>query len=425
MLVGMVVLVGACAPVRKAGSCDGPCGSSKIDHLVVIVQENHSFDSYFGRYCTAPAGSSPACTDGPSCCEAAPATEPSGAAPIALDDAANAAYDPVHLADCELDELDGGRMDRFVTSMKCGDARNFAVADAGTMATYWGYAAEGALADRWFQPTVGQSSANDMYYARASFEFADNKFAPDAVGKGCTFAAMHETLDHRTVYDLLRDAGVSFAWYAEGYQAMIDAQAQGQCPQPPDACGFGLPLSPCVYDAGDVPINYYAGFKDDPEHMRDLDRLARDLDGGTLPQIVFVKPVGYHSEHPGLHTTVSDGVALVSSIINRVRSSAYAPDTLTLLIYDEGGGYFDHVSPPLSSTVDQQPYGTRVPTIALGPFARKNAVSHVTLEHSSLVKLIEWNWLGMQTGQLGTRDATVANVGSLLDPAKTGALIPD
>ena len=61
----------------------------------------------------------------------------------------------------------------------------------------------------------------------------------------------------------------------------------------------------------------------------------------------------------------------------------------------------------------------------MGPFARKDTVSHATMEHSSIVKFIEWNWLGMQVGQLGGRDATVANLGSLLDPTKTGATVPE
>jgi phospholipase C len=65
-----------------------------------------------------------------------------------------------------------------------------------------------------------------------------------------------------------------------------------------------------------------------------------------------------------------------------------------------------------------------VPLIAVGPFVRKNYVSHVTMEHSSIVKFIEWNWLGQKTGQLGTRDTVVNNLGSMLDPAKTGVAVP-
>jgi phospholipase C len=61
--------------------------------------------------------------------------------------------------------------------------------------------------------------------------------------------------------------------------------------------------------------------------------------------------------------------------------------------------------------------------LAMGPFARTNYVSHVTMEHSSIVKFIEWNWLG-GTGQLGARDAVVNNLGSLLDPARTGVVVP-
>jgi phospholipase C len=411
----LCLLLAGCTPVRKAGSCDGPCPASKIDHLVVVVQENHTFDNYFGRYCTAAPGSAPTCTDGPSCCEAAPASEPSGSAAITLDDAANAAYDPSHLADCELDEINGGKMDRFVTSTRCGDPRNFAVADSSTMTTYWQLAKQGALADRWFQPTVGQSTANDMYFARAAFVFPDNQYAPDSIGRSCSLAPMHKTFTDQTLYDLLQTAGVSFAWYAEGYDDMVAAQMLGNCPTPPDACGFGLPLSPCVYEAGDVPINFYANFKDAPAHMRDLTKLDADLAQGTLPQVVFVKPVGYHSEHPGLHTNISDGVKVVKDIINKVTVSAYSPDTLILLTYDEGGGFFDHVAPPPTSTVDNQPYGTRIPTLAIGPFARVNAISHVTLEHSSLVKFIEWNWT---LGSLGTRDDQVANIGSLIDPSQ-------
>jgi hypothetical protein len=67
--------------------------------------------------------------------------------------------------------------------------------------------------------------------------------------------------------------------------------------------------------------------------------------------------------------------------------------------------------------------------LALGPFAKKGAVSHVVMEHSSVVKLLEWNFLGGKTGQLGGRDAdgsgTVGNMGSLLDPGATGTLVPE
>ena len=104
----------------------------------------------------------------------------------------------------------------------------------------------------------------------------------------------------------------------------------------------------------------------------------------------------------------------VQGVVDAVAKSDYARDTLVLVVYDEGGGFFDHVAPPPSP--DEHPYGTRVPAIAVGPLARKGTISHVQLEHSSIIKFVEWNWLS-STGQLGERDAVVANLGSLIDPA--------
>jgi phospholipase C len=413
------------APTRKPGSCDGPCPASAIDHLVVIVQENHTFDNYFAHYCTAAPGSAPTCTHGPSCCEAGPAHDPSGASPIVLDDAANAAYDPDHTQACELAENHGGAMDRYVTGAgTCSDARNFAYADAATVQPYWDLATTGALADRYFQPIAGQSSANDMYLARAQFVFVDNTYKPDAIGQECSFAGPATIqLTDLTIGDLLSAAGVTWAFYTEGYDVMRAARAKGTCPRAPKDCPFGLALTPCDLDVADLPFDYYATSADNPKTLRDFDQLASDLADLALPQVVFVKGVGYHTEHPGLYTTISDGESFVQRVIDAVEHSQYAPDTLILVTWDEGGGFFDHVAPPATGA-DGQPYGTRVPLIAVGPFAASGTVSHVTMEHSSIVKLVEWNWLGMQTGQLGGRDVAIANLGSLLDPAATGAPVP-
>jgi phospholipase C len=99
-----------------------------------------------------------------------------------------------------------------------------------------------------------------------------------------------------------------------------------------------------------------------------------------------------------------------------------------LLTWDEGGGFFDHVAPPAGVDTDDQgqkvPYGTRVPLLAIGPFARKNTVSHVLMEHSSIVRFLEYNFVG-PVGQLGHNDAKVKNIGSLLDPSATGIHVPE
>jgi phospholipase C len=413
---------------------------SSIKHLVVVVQENHTFDNYFGQYCTAATGSNPTCNTGPGCCEAGPATEPgtSMSPPVMLTDNDNSGIlnDRNHTHDCELAEIDGGKMDKFVTGAEmvngigCSTPETFAYAPTALIQPYLDMAAGGALADRYFQPYVGQSSANDMYFARAQFVFADNMYEPNALGHVCMTPGTSPTLmdfTGTTIADLLLQHGVAWAWYAGGYKAMKDAnpQSASQCPAPPADCMAQLPSYPCLYDTSDVPFSYFPSTKDKDGQMRDFDaEFAADLAAGKLPPVAFVKGIGYKTEHPGGDVTISAGVTFVKSVVDAVAASPAAASTLVIVTYDEGGGFFDHVAPPADSPVDHQAYGTRVPTWAVGTFAKKNYVSHVTMEHSSIVKFIEWNWLGGATGQLMGRDAVVNNVGDLLDGTKTGTVVP-
>jgi phospholipase C len=196
------------------------------------------------------------------------------------------------------------------------------------------------------------------------------------------------------------------------------------CPLPPADCPAHIPTVPCDYDPSDNPFEYYSQFEDNKTYQKDLAQLATDASGGTLPDVAFVKFVQYHNEHPGYGTTISTGAAEVANVVQTIEGSAYADDTLILVTWDEGGGFYDHVKPPADSTADGKPYGTRVPLLALGRFARKGHVSHVTMEHSSIVRFVEWNFLHA-TGQLGARDGVVANIGSMLDPAETGVVVPE
>ena len=427
--VAAAIVISACGtkpapPVPPAPpACTGTC--SAIEHLVLVVQENHSFDVYFGGWCTAAPGSNPTCTSGPSCCEAMPATDPArGLAPATLDDAANAAYSPDHTQACELSEMDDGKMDKYVTA-SCGDPRNFARVVPALIQPYRDWAAQYALADRWFQPIAGETVSNDMYFARAQFVFLDNAYNAPAVGAQCSEIVNKRSFTGPTIGDLLTQAGQSWASYGEGYATMAAATAQATCPAAPADCAFGIGTYPCTFDPSDVPFEYYASSRDDPAHMKDLADFDKAAAQGTLPAVSYVKALGYHTEHPAAGIRISDGVAFVTRIVGEVLASPQAASTLVLFTYDESGGYFDHLAPPALSDVDLRPYGPRVPTLAIGRFARKGVVSHMVMEHSSIVKFVEWNWLSGRTGQLGGRDAEVHNIGSLLDPAETGASVPE
>lgn len=406
------------AKVEATPLNDAAPPAAAIPHVVVVVMENHSFDAYFGHYCTAPAGSDPTCTTGPSCCEGAPATEPGGKAPVVLDDAQNGARDPDHSQACELGEMNGGKMDRYTTGTSCSNAGNFAVAaTGGVVKPYHDMAAQNALADRYFQPIVGQSSSNDMYLAVAQWVFTDNAYEPNATGHGCSdpFVSTITYTGKTTVADLLIDAGVSFRYYAMGFDAMY-ATSLTQCPSPPSDCQISAPTLPCTYDPGDVPFEYYQQFQNNHAIMKDYDDdFVPAVANGTLPAVSFLKAVTYRNEHPGYGDTISKGATFAKGVVDMITSSpTYADNTLILITWDEGGGFYDHVQPPDASAVDAQPYGTRVPLLAIGKMAKKNYVSHVVMEHSSIVKFLEQNFLGA-SGQLGARDAVVNGIEDLLD----------
>jgi len=410
------------APAPTTLNCPSTVtASSNIQRIVIIIQENHSFDTYFGTYCTAPTGSKPACTTGPACCEAAPTTM-GGSSPMVLDDTENGAYDPNHTFDCESREMDGGKMDGYTNAATCGDPRNYAITSSG--GPYAARAASGAIADNYFQPVVGQSSSNDMFFATARFEFQDNTKTPASIGSSCELGGHPSTLTDTTIGDLLNTCNVPWAFYAEGYGAMKTAVAGGGCPMRDSGCTSTIDFYPCTYDPSDVPFEYYTSTRDST-HMKDLAQFTTDLAAGTLPPIVYIKFLGYKTEHPGGKTTITNGATAVGAIADAIAGNAgAAASTLVVVTWDEDGGFFDHVSPPPNSTIDCEPYGARVPALALGTFAKQNYVSHSLLEHSSWVKFIEWNWFGEQTGQLGNRDLVVNNVGDLLDPARTGVTVP-
>jgi phospholipase C len=438
---------GACGKAcgAKEACVGGSCVGSQIRHVVLIVEENHTFDSYFGKYCTAAAGSAPSCTSGPDCCEGAPATEPSGATPIVLDDASNTGDDRDHAQDCERAQINGGKMDHYVTgsnvddgvfSPACSTPKNWALADASTVGTYWSFANSGALADRYFQPIVGSTSSNDMYLAVAQYQFVDNALRPDSIASTCSKPPFFngtavKWTGRTTIADLLLKNGNSFGVFADGYQESLDANPS--CPSAPPDCPYNVETEACKYDPSDIPFQYYAQLTDDPSHMHDSNDLAGYVSKNFLPDLTYVKARTYKNEHPGW-STITRGVSFVSNIVTMIQNSPYKDDTLILLTWDEGGGFFDHVSPPAAVDklydVDDNGfpvgYGTRVPMLAIGKFARAGVVSHVQMEHSSIVRFLEWNFLGPGgVGALGHRDAAVNNIGSMLDPKATGMPVPE
>ncbi len=277
-----------------------------------------------------------------------------------------------------------------------------------------------------------------MYLATAHWEFTDNDDRPFTIGSGCLSPGGNATtLPGVTVADLLVNTGSTFRMYADGYAAAVAAEpacasAVGvfppDCEQDERTAGY----STCNYDPSDLPFEYYLNFADEPKYIVDSTVFAQDVAAGQLPSFAYVKARTYANEHPKW-SPISRGIAFVKNVVDLIGASQYADDTLILIVMDEGGGFFDHVMPPtaVSTTYDadsdglEVPYGTRLPMIAIGPFAAKGKISHEVMEHSSVVRFLEYNFLGPRyAGALGHRDAVVSNLGSLLDSTKTGIVIP-
>ena len=400
---------------KKNSNINSKLTQSNIKHLVIICTENHSFDSYFGEYCESPAFSNPKCNFGAKCCEKPPLSV-DGYLPFRLNDTQNLKFDPNHNQYCELCEINNGKMNGFVKGCSCSDPQNFAVADRQTVNLLHEYARNYSLADMFFQPNAGASSQNDMYFARASHVFIDNrKIGMGSFGSNCWYH-VHFLLDEYQVYydptitALLSHCNMTLRTYAEGYEVAKKNFT-------------GNPCYPLGYDASDIPFNYYAGIEDKPNFITDYEQFKNDIKNKSLPEVSFIKPLGIRSSHPGFGN-ITDEMKFVKQTVDMLLNSEYYNDTLIIYVPDESGGYYDHIPPPETNPIDNIPYGPRIPVLALGKFAKKNYISHVVMEHSSIIKFIEWNWLNGETGQLNVRDKNVNGIGDLIDPEKAGVIVP-
>jgi phospholipase C len=421
-----ITVVAATVP---AVTCSPKGTLSSIKHLVIVETENHSFDSMYGSYCKAPTGSTPTNNYGPTACDAPPATV-SGVPATVLTDGENLDFDPNHSQLSMSCLMNGGKMDQYVQGCSSSDRRNFAAADTSPSgsASYYGKLASStaasnmnsAMADRFFQSAVGASSENDMYFAIPQFMFLDNTFVPQNSslnGARCYSEATHDFMSYfgATIYDLLDSCSVSWVAYAEGWDAN---PSSAQC-------------YPYFFDASDYAQSYFPSLTSDPgAHWRDYKSFFTDVSSGSLPSISHVRGKGENSEHPGL-SSITGSTAISKAVVDAISAShLYSEDTLIVIVPDESGSYYDHITPPSASAIDSQFYGPRTYFIAVGkavkaPSSDGGFISHQQMEVSSLLKFMEWNWLNGETGQLRGRDMVCANIGSLLDPMVTAIPVPE
>ena len=199
-----------------------------------------------------------------------------------------------------------------------------------------------------------------------------------------------------TIGNRLDDAGVSWKWYSGGWNNAINNNADPL---------FQYHHQPFAY------FSKYAPFKADgtlnpattgpAAHLQDEQVFLTDVQQGTLPAVSFIKPLGPDNEHPG-YASLLRGQQHIADLVNAVKNSKSWKNTVIIITYDENGGRWDHVTPPI---VDAWGVGSRVPTIVISPFTKGGNVDGTQLETVSILKLIERRY---RLAPLSARDANPA-----------------
>src|SRR6266571_2919149 len=200
-----------------------------------------------------------------------------------------------------------------------------------------------------------------------------------------------------TIGDRLSEHHVSWAWYSGGWDDALAGHADPL---------FQFHHQPFAYFA-----NYADGTAAKAEHLRDESEFIAAAQDGKLPAVSFVKPLGPQNEHPG-YADLLTGESHVVDLINAVRNGSDWPTTAIIITYDEHGGFWDHVPPPV---VDRWGPGIRVPTLVISPFAKRNFVDHHRYDTTSILALIESRW---RLAPLSDGDAAAENMANAFESAR-------
>jgi phospholipase C len=398
--------LGGSAPQSSATA--STTGIHKIQHVVIVMQENRSFDEYFGTYPGVDGlpmqnGQFTTCVPDPRGGCQRPYHDPdpvNGGGPHSQ---ANATAD-----------INGGKMDGFVAQAmagrkRCADPNDPACTngdqvdvmgwkDARDIPNYWAYARDFTLQDHMFEPNASWSlpehlflvsewsakcaNASDPNSCVNALQNPNNPRAPAGTAAGQPVPSLYAWTD---LTWLMNKHHVSWKYYvAPGTEPDCENASEQGCVQGKQSAG-----TPGIWN----PLPFFTDVKQDHQlgNIQDVSHFTADARKGQLPAVSWIIPNGKESEHPPSST--STGQAYVTGLVNAVMQSPDWSSTAIFLSWDDWGGFFDHVKPP---TVDQNGYGLRVPGIVISPYAKSGYVDHQTLSQDAYVKFIEDDFLGAQ-----------------------------
>jgi len=394
-----------------------------IGHIVVIFEENRSFDNLFGKFPGANGLNN--ALDAPR--QIGPDGKPYATLPPVIDtlstppgpdrrfpaDLPNAPFainpfvppairtgDLVHRFYQEQTQINGGLMNRFA---QVSDSRALSMGyfDINGF-NLWQLAREFSLGDAMFHSAFGGSFLNHTFLVcscayrwpnapdalvakldAAGNMVTDGQVSPDGYVINTSYSVhLHppditdpaqlvppQTMPH--IGDRLDAKRISWKWYSGGYD---DAMAGHAAPN------FQFHHQPLAYFQNLAP-----GTPAQKAHLQDYQDLLRDIEQNTLPQMVFYKPLGDYDEHPG-YADVADGDRHLGELVAKLRASPAYADMLILITYDENGGQWDHVPPPRR---DKWGPGSRVPLVAVGPMVRRGYIDHTPYDFNAILRTIE------------------------------------
>jgi phospholipase C len=423
----------AVTPSETTSPQDHLRGFENLQHLIFIVQENRSFDQYFGTFPgadgipTGPNGRFTVCAPDPVTHRCA----------RPFHESALVNQGGPHAHPNSVTDIDGGKMDGFIQTLvnapnDCADTRAasdckgtlgpqrqpdvMGYHDAREIPNYWKYAEHYTLQDHLFAPSDSWTMPSHLFLVSGWAAKCTNPNDP----MSCTSDLVQDG-----VVDQLRHGAHPkiFAWTDITYLLHKNGVSWGYYP----GNGCADNVAHCT-DLSETPAqNPLPGFTtvhDDHQlgNVRTHQDFLASLQDGTLPTVSWVTPGrGGISEHPGTGAPLTDGQTYVTTMINAVMRSPYWDTTAIFLAWDDWGGFYDHVVPP---RVDQNGYGIRVPGIVISPWVKQGAIDHQTLSFDAYLKLIEDLYLGGQRldpktdGRPDSRPTVRENVGILGDLRK-------
>ena len=381
-----------------------PQSIHKIKHVVVIMQENRSFDSYFGTF--PGADGIPMRNGVPTVCLPDPHN---GGCQRPFHDNADINAGGPHTSHDAIADIAGGKMDGFVAQAERAQSGCANPADpschlvgsvdvmgyhtAHEIPNYWAYAHNFVLQDHMFEPTLSWSLPAHLFMvsewsalcsrphrARSCTTALDNPaLPPDYPGNNGGPAPDYAWTD--LTYLLYRHH-VSWGYFVyPGTEPDCEDDAL-TCKQLPQNA-----KTPGIWN----PLPYFDTVRNDRQlgNIRPIHDFYVAARTGTLPAVSWVTPAGAVSEHPPAGVAI--GEDYVTSLINAIMRGPDWQSTAIFLAWDDWGGFYDHVKPPV---VDNAGYGLRVPGLVISAYAKRGYVDHQTLSFDAYAKFIEDDFLG-------------------------------